>query len=100
MGSFQYVVAGSNLQVALCNNRGCGNGGIVKGRGGQNGNSTVVGDTEGKKISIGNKGESFSVSKIWQWSKKGKLHSALDTPMVSSSLNVNLPWSDYRTQAA
>ncbi|XP_057493699.1 RING-H2 finger protein ATL46-like [Actinidia eriantha] len=99
MGSFQYVVGGSNLQVALCNNRGCGNGGIVKGRGGQNGNSTVVGDTEGKKISIGNKGESFSVSKIWQWSKKGKLHSALDTPMVSSSLNVNLPWSDHRTQA-
>ncbi|KAL6983650.1 RING-type E3 ubiquitin transferase [Sarracenia purpurea var. burkii] len=134
LGSFQYVVANSNLQVALCPSRGGGGGGdgggnsgvvkgggggqignsefdgdteggngaVVKGRGGQIGNSEFDGDSEGKKIKIGMKGESFSVSKIWQWSnKKDKLPSSSDTHMVtssSSSVNVSGPWSD-RTQA-
>ncbi|KAK8485818.1 hypothetical protein V6N13_005337 [Hibiscus sabdariffa] len=46
MGSYQYVVADTNLQVALCH------------RGTNAGN-------------VASKGESFSVSKIWQWSNKG-----------------------------
>uniref|UniRef100_A0A5B6ZLD0 RING-type E3 ubiquitin transferase n=1 Tax=Davidia involucrata TaxID=16924 RepID=A0A5B6ZLD0_DAVIN len=95
MGSFQYVVANSDLQVALCPNRGGGNvGADVKGRVEHTGNSSVDGDSEGKKINIGSKGESFSVSKIWLWSKKGKLASPSDTHMVSSSVNLSLPWND------
>ena len=74
MGSYQYVVADSELQVALCPSRG-GNGSasmkLVKGRVGQNGNSSNDGDIEGKKINLRSKGESFSVSKIWQRSKEG-----------------------------
>ncbi|CAA0818296.1 RING-H2 finger protein ATL46 [Striga hermonthica] len=73
MGSFQYVVADLDLQVAAL----CSGGGGGRGRG-QNCNFTfgdgVVGggEVEGKRIYGGGKGESFSVSKIWLWSKKGK----------------------------
>ncbi|CAN4123993.1 unnamed protein product [Withania somnifera] len=98
MGSFQYMVADSELQVALClnsaNNHGVGGAGqlrgIVKGKSGHNGNSTNDGDNNGKRINIGNRGESFSVSKIWLWSKKDKFHNVVD--------NVSLPWTDHRAQ--
>ncbi|KAA8533122.1 hypothetical protein F0562_033345 [Nyssa sinensis] len=102
MGSFQYVVANSNLQVALCPSIANGNDGadvrLVKGRG-HNGNSSIDGDVEGKKINIGSKGESFSVSKIWLWSKKDKFPSSSISHIAPSSVNVSLPWSD-RTQPA
>ncbi|OAY61554.1 hypothetical protein MANES_01G198400v8 [Manihot esculenta] len=77
MGSYQYVVADLDLQVSLCPGRGADPGSvqIVKGRNGQNENSSIDGDVEGKKINIISKGESFSVSKIWQWSRKGKFPS-------------------------
>lgn len=105
MGSFQYVVASSDLQVAYRPNRGGrdrGSGGIgndervVKGRYGQFGNFTTDGDGDGKRINTRSKGESFSVSKIWMWSKKGKLTTtSSDSPMVTnSSVNVSLPWTD------
>ncbi|XP_059446155.1 RING-H2 finger protein ATL46 isoform X2 [Corylus avellana] len=97
MGSYQYVVADSELQVALCPNGIGGSMRIVKGRAGQNGNSTIDGDGEGKKINFGSKGESFSVSKIWQWSKKSKFTSSSETG--SSSATVSLPWPD-RSQCA
>ncbi|OMO89902.1 Zinc finger, RING-type [Corchorus olitorius] len=102
MGSYQYVVADSDLQVALCPTRG-GNGKsasmrFVKVRSGQIGNSSNDGDAEGKKINMRSKGESFSVSKIWQWSsKKGKFPGSSDT-IGSSSVTVGLPWTDNRTQ--
>ncbi|XVE75086.1 hypothetical protein DITRI_Ditri12bG0068500 [Diplodiscus trichospermus] len=100
MGSYQYVVADSELQVALCPSRG-GNGSasmkLVKGGVGQNGNSSNDGDVEGKKINMRSKGESFSVSKIWQWSKKGKFPSSSDN-IDPSSVSVGLPWTDSRTQ--
>ena len=61
MGSFQYVVADSDLQVALCPNRGDG-GGVsdssmrqLKGRLTNYGNSSTD-DVEGKKINITRKG--------------------------------------------
>ncbi|KDP21324.1 hypothetical protein JCGZ_21795 [Jatropha curcas] len=96
MGSYQYIVADLDLQVALLPDRGVK---IVKGRNGQNGNSSVDGDVEGKKINIRSKGESFSVSKVWQWSRKGKFPSpSVETPMGTSSLAVGMPWS-YRTQS-
>ncbi|XWS34838.1 hypothetical protein CRYUN_Cryun21dG0071700 [Craigia yunnanensis] len=100
MGSYQYVVADSELHVALCPSRG-GNGSanmkLMKGRIGQNGNSANDGDVEGKKINMRSKGESFSVSKIWQWSKKGKFPSSSDT-IGSPPVTVGLPWTDSRTQ--
>ncbi|VVA92319.1 unnamed protein product [Arabis nemorensis] len=55
MGSYQYIVAESDLVVALCPNKNV-----------KEGESNV----EGKKINMRSKGESFSVSKIWQWSNK------------------------------
>lgn len=98
MGSYQYVVADSELQVALRPKRG-GVGDsmrlIMKGRSGPNGNSITDGDAEGKKINIGSKGESFSVSKIWLWSKKGKFPISSETHLgSSSSLAGGLPLTD------
>ena len=60
LGSYQYVVADSELQVALCPNRVGGSMRIVKGRG-TNGTSTIdgIGDGEGKKINTGSKGVVF-----------------------------------------
>uniref|UniRef100_A0A1J3JU71 RING-type E3 ubiquitin transferase n=1 Tax=Noccaea caerulescens TaxID=107243 RepID=A0A1J3JU71_NOCCA len=72
MGSYQYIVAESDLVVALCpNNEGLKN---VK-----EGDSNV----EGKKINMRSKGESFSVSKIWQWSnKRSKFGNQAETNLV------------------
>ncbi|CAK9182484.1 unnamed protein product [Ilex paraguariensis] len=102
MGSFQYVVPNSDLQVAMCPSRARGNGCAdvrsVKGNGGQSENSLIDVVAEEKKINIGSKNESFSVSKIWQWSKKGKFPTSADTHGVSSSVDVRLPWT-HRTQA-
>nr|CAN61651.1 hypothetical protein VITISV_014602 [Vitis vinifera] len=88
--------------VALCPNRAdAGSDAVVKlmkGRGGHTGNSSTDGDVEGKKISIGSKDESFSVSKIWLWPKKGKFPSSSDTH-IGPSVNVGFPWTE-RTQAS
>lgn len=83
MGDFQYILANSDFQIALCpNNRGSGRVENLKERQGQNGNS-------GNLRNIGGKNESFSVSKIWLWSKKDKL------PISSnSSMSSNLPWTE------
>ena len=54
MGSYQYIVAESDLVVALC----------------PNSETLKSSNVEGKKINMRSKGESFSVSKIWQWSNK------------------------------
>lgn len=101
MGSYQYVVADLELQVALRPKRAAaaaaGSGDsvrLVKGRAGQNGNSHCDGDAEGKKINSGSKGESFSVSKIWLWPKKGKFPTSSETHMGTSSVTVGLPWND------
>ncbi|KAL2344305.1 hypothetical protein Fmac_005590 [Flemingia macrophylla] len=95
MGSFQYVVADSDLQVALCTNRGDGGGAPggsmrqLKGRLTHCRNSSTDGDVEGKKINIARKGESFSVSKIWQWSRKDKVSSSQENHLGDSAA---LPW--------
>lgn len=92
MGSYQYVVAESELQVTLGPSRG-GSASVRfgKGRSAQNENSSNDGDVEGKKINFRSKGESFSVSKIWQWSKKSKFPSSSETHMGSSTGTVVLP---------
>lgn len=106
MGSFQYVVADSTLQVALSNDKDHESSRLtlLKGRlGAQNQNAHTSIDVdllEGKKLSSASKGESFSVSKIWLWSKKGKYPpSSTDSHMGNtlSSLNLGLPWTE-RTQ--
>ncbi|CAN0925538.1 RING-H2 finger protein ATL46 [Linum grandiflorum] len=112
MGSYQYVVADLELQVALSpnniNNSSNRRGVVknaVKGRNGQIENlpsSVVDGDVlDGKRINIRSKGESFSVSKIWQWSRKGNLAGSSQTQMgISSSssssvpVTVDFPWNE------
>lgn len=69
MGTYQYVVGDSDLQV-------------MKEKVNAE-NFPGNGDVEGKKISGRSKGESFSVSKIWLWSKKSEF------PIPSSS---NTQW--------
>ncbi|XVF58105.1 hypothetical protein PTKIN_Ptkin07bG0036000 [Pterospermum kingtungense] len=93
MGSYQYVLGDSDLRVALANDQR-GERPIKLSKGLEHkGNSPVEGDTEGKKITTVTKGESFSVSKIWLWSKKGKFSSSLEAQIgMPSSLNTDLPW--------
>lgn len=64
MGSYKYIEADLEMQVALC-----------PGRGGENGNESGL---EGRKIGFRSKGESFSVSKIWQWSNNGRFPTSVD----------------------
>lgn len=92
MGSYQYVLGNSDLRVSLGTDR-CGRDTkLSKGRE-NNRNSPVDGDVEAKKISNMAKGESFSVSKIWLWSKKGKFSSSSDAHMgMPPSLKMDLPW--------
>ncbi|GLT33288.1 hypothetical protein SLA2020_078900 [Shorea laevis] len=92
MGSYQYVLGDSDLRVTLSHDR---NGRDIKLSKGieQNGNSSGERDMEGKKISSVTKGESFSISKIWLWPKKGKFSGSSDAQMgVPSSVNIDLPW--------
>ncbi|KAJ4729176.1 RING-H2 finger protein [Melia azedarach] len=92
MGSYQYVLGNSDLRVTLCTDRHGRDIKVAKGTE-SNGISSVDGDMEGKKISNMAKGESFSVSKIWLWSKKGKFSSSSDDQMgIPSSLKMDLPW--------
>ncbi|CAI9300217.1 unnamed protein product [Lactuca saligna] len=68
MGSYEYVVGNSDLQVTFCPIKGSNMRGII-------GNSDLRNEGgDEKEIRNGVKGESFSVSKIWLWSKKGHLN--------------------------
>ncbi|XP_019059354.1 PREDICTED: RING-H2 finger protein ATL46 isoform X3 [Tarenaya hassleriana] len=97
MGSYQYVLGNSELKVPLCNDRrDLPNSKPQDKDSEQTANSSASGDSEGKKINSMAKGESFSVSKIWLWSKKDKLSSNAQT-RLPSSLNVDLqdlPWME------
>ncbi|KAJ8439519.1 hypothetical protein Cgig2_007036 [Carnegiea gigantea] len=101
MGSYQYVVADSTLQVALCPNRASNGGGggtelkILTGRDGHNRNSTTtVVDAEARKISARSKNESLSVSKIWLWSKKSKFPNSSNTDFSGIPVDLSLPWTN------
>lgn len=99
MGSYQYLVGDTRLRVALNREKDehDENGNLAKGV--ESGGDCVIdGDVEGKKISIGTKTDSYSVSKIWLWSKKGKFASSSDTYLNNPSpFNTELPWMG-RTQ--
>lgn len=85
MGSYQYVVGNSDLRVALNHeSKGQVTRRLTKGmmEHGDDGKLSVEGDVEAKKISSVSKGDSFSVSKIWLWPKRGKLPgSSLDAQL-------------------
>ncbi|XP_019154214.1 PREDICTED: RING-H2 finger protein ATL46-like [Ipomoea nil] len=81
MGSCQYVVGDSELQVSLPSARNASR--LLKG----NHHGPPGLSSEGKKISARTEGESFSISKIWLWSKKGKLPSCPETNVTGTSLN-------------
>lgn len=95
MGSYQYVVAESDLVVALCPNSN--NEGLKSVKDGES-------NVEGKKINMRSKGESFSVSKIWQWSnKRSKFGNQAETNLVGSSSSASsssYPCSGSSTVAA
>ncbi|KAJ7974542.1 RING-H2 finger protein [Quillaja saponaria] len=98
MGSYQYVLDNSDLQVTLNHDQQQARDAKVRKGMEHNEKVSIQGDTEAKKISSVSKGESYSVSKIWLWSKKGKFSTSSDAQMgIPSSLNTDLPWMD-RTQ--
>jgi len=76
MGSYQYVVGNSELRVPLNHDsRTHHDTRVIKGIE-NGGNLCVESDLEAKKISNVSKGESFSISKIWLWPRKGKFSSS------------------------
>ncbi|KAG1364067.1 RING-H2 finger protein ATL46-like [Cocos nucifera] len=89
MCSYQYVLGEANLQVSLSTGSTRIENGKRVGERGAAGNSASNVILEGKRLGIAGKGESFSVSKIWQWSNKeeGKL------PIYASSLDGGFPWA-------
>ncbi|KAL8132428.1 hypothetical protein AgCh_008068 [Apium graveolens] len=89
MGSYQYVVDDITFEVALNNER---DGRLLVLHSEK---FSVDGDDEGKKISIGTKIDSYSTSKIWLWSKKGKFASSSENQVnYSLSSDADLPWID------
>ncbi|XP_057437287.1 RING-H2 finger protein ATL46-like [Lotus japonicus] len=92
MGSYQYVLGKSDLRITLNNDRKSCDAKLKK----ESENLeklSVEGDIEAKKIRRVGKGESYSVSKIWLWSEKGKFSVSSDAGMgMPSSLNAELPW--------
>ncbi|MQM03622.1 hypothetical protein Taro_036409 [Colocasia esculenta] len=95
MGSFQYVVGNFNLQVSLSNDRRRDGADFKDSRRREltvncAAAAAAMDDrANGKRLWAGSRGESFSVSKIWQWSsKKGKFPVCSDT----ASLDGGLPW--------
>ncbi|PWA75333.1 zinc finger, RING/FYVE/PHD-type [Artemisia annua] len=88
MGSYEYVVGNYELQVTFCPNKGKKDLEVEKDKG----RNSIDGGSDGKKISSRSKGESFSVSKIWLWSKKDQ-QKFQDSS--NSSFNVSLPWGAH-----
>ncbi|KAI3722311.1 hypothetical protein L2E82_33344 [Cichorium intybus] len=85
MGSYEYVVADTSLKLK----RDGEDAKLVK----VDEKLTISDETEGKKINIGAKTDSYSVSKIWLWSKKGKFASSSENQMHNpSSVDMELPW--------
>ncbi|CAI9752657.1 unnamed protein product [Fraxinus pennsylvanica] len=99
MGSYQYVVGDANLRVAASSHDRTGRSlKLVVGTDRASNLSPDGREENGKKISIGTKTDSYSVSKIWLWSKKGKFASSSDAQIDNpSSLNMDLPWM-HRTE--
>lgn len=94
MGSYQYVLAEASLQVSVHRRHGDGNGRArLRGLAGANpaGNDAAAA-ADGKKIGAGSKGDSFSVSKIWQWPRQGKGKLPVLASDDSPAVDGRLPW--------
>lgn len=89
MGSYEYVVGDTSLKLAL-NHKRFGQDLKIEEGVEENEDLKVNDDKEGKKIA---KTDSYSVSKIWLWSKKGKFASSSENQMHNpSSVDMELPW--------
>ncbi|KAI3464061.1 hypothetical protein Pfo_020724 [Paulownia fortunei] len=75
MGALQYIVGDADLQVTLSS----GNADSMKAKA-RHRNELLAKNAEidGKKINLRSRSDSFSVSKIWLWSKKGKFLNSSD----------------------
>ncbi|KAJ8544961.1 hypothetical protein K7X08_017544 [Anisodus acutangulus] len=91
LGSYQYVVGDFNLMVDLSSEQNAYNVKLAKLRE-RCANLSMEVDGEGKRIGIGTKTDSYSFSKIWLWSKKGKFASSSECQMENSLPNSDLPW--------
>ncbi|KAL8199456.1 hypothetical protein R6Q57_013024 [Mikania cordata] len=94
MGSYEYVVGDTYLQVPLSHQRDLQDAKFVNNfkQNEQFDDRTLDEDVEGKKMNIGAKPDSFSVSKIWLWSKKRKFATSDDNKMYNpSSVDMELP---------
>lgn len=93
MGSYQYVVIDADLRIPLSRAQREGDNKQPSKETEPNSISPVQADLDGKKLNSVAKGESYSVSKIWLWSKKGKYSSSTEPQIgMPSSLNTDLPW--------
>lgn len=91
MGSYEYVVGDTNLRVPLSQQRDLQDAKFVKGLQ-RIEDHTLDEDIEGKKINIGAKTDSLSVSKIWLWSKKRKFATSSENQTHNpSSVDMELP---------
>lgn len=95
LGSYQYVVGDAHLRVALRHDHIDRDVSLLKGRGQSNPAGSE--DGAGKKIDIGAKTDSYSVSKIWLWPRKGKFASSADPPSENVSFDADLPWKDRKS---
>ncbi|GFP99713.1 RING-H2 finger protein atl46 [Phtheirospermum japonicum] len=83
MGSYEYVVGDANLRVDL--------------RRDEDGVERDCDRADGKRICIGSRNDSYSVSKIWLWSKRGRYGSSSgearsDDLSSPPNLDLDLPW--------
>ncbi|KAL0461677.1 UNVERIFIED_CONTAM: RING-H2 finger protein ATL46 [Sesamum latifolium] len=91
MGSYQYVVGDANLRVALSQDQTSRDLNLAKGT--EQACNPADGIAEGKRICNGTKTDSYSVSKIWLWSKKEKFASSSEAQLKNPSPpNMTLPW--------
>ncbi|XP_027121338.1 RING-H2 finger protein ATL46-like [Coffea arabica] len=87
MGTFQYIV-NSEMQVALSDG---GSLKLIKGSVDQGNFAPDNTEREGKKICARTRRESFSVSKIWLWSKEESSQSLSENTLNVNSFNVDMP---------
>ncbi|KAK9751013.1 hypothetical protein RND81_02G236000 [Saponaria officinalis] len=92
MGSYEYVVDDLVLQVGLCRDPVTTNGISKNGISAIGVSSGGGDDVEGRKINIGSKKESLSVSKIWLWSKKGRFSNSSNVDF--GGVDLSLPWTN------
>lgn len=96
MGSYyQYVLAEASVQVSVHRRHGGGrgrSGASLTGAGVVGSNPAIA--AEGKRIGAGSKGDSFSVSKIWQWPRNGRGNLPVVASDDSPAMDINggLPW--------